>query len=166
MGRWLCNNWVMGKTEPSRSTVKTLFALSSNVCSFHDKRRPERGACEAKMTDPNWKCVNGEICHIEGERPGSARYRPDMTAIERHDYENLILLCPSHHKLIDDLEPGYFTVEILKGMKESAANHNADKFSWVSDPALDSMAKAALEQYRRQLRLLPRQGFIIDRPID
>jgi hypothetical protein len=87
--------------RPSLSVVKTLFALSGNICAFQD----EREACEQHLTNPAWKEVIADIAHIAGERPGSARFDPSMTDIERHSYENLMLLCPTHHRTIDRLGP-------------------------------------------------------------
>ena len=60
-----------------------------------------------------------QICHIEGDNPGSARYRADQPDRERHGFSNLILLCGPHHKIIDDDEDSY-TVERLKTIKAQA----------------------------------------------
>jgi hypothetical protein len=90
--------------EPREPVVKTLFAYSNNVCSFADAERGSP-ACEEQLTNPGWKRVKGRICHIRGESPGSARYEESMTDEARRAYDNLILLCPNHHTLIDDLEP-------------------------------------------------------------
>jgi len=46
----------------------------------------------------------GEMAHIRGENPGSNRHDENQTAEQRNDYENLILLCPNHHTLIDKRE--------------------------------------------------------------
>lgn len=45
--------------------------------------------------------IIGEICHIEGEKPGSARYNDMMSNKQRNDFDNLILLCRNHHKEVD-----------------------------------------------------------------
>jgi hypothetical protein len=58
-----------------------------------------------------------EIAHIKGEKPSSARYDANMTDDERNAYHNLILLCPTCHKLIDD-QPNTYTVEGLHRIKE------------------------------------------------
>jgi hypothetical protein len=58
--------------------------------------------------------VVGEECHIIGEKPGSARHSPDC---QNHDiYDNVILLCSVHHKLVDD-NPAVYTVGVLRQMK-------------------------------------------------
>jgi hypothetical protein len=58
----------------------------------------------------------GEICHIRGTRPGSARHDPQQSDADRHAYHNLILMCPTHHTVIDADEEAY-TVERLHKIK-------------------------------------------------
>jgi hypothetical protein len=58
------------------------------------------------------------MAHICGEKLGANRHDPDHTVAARDDYQNLILLCPTHHTLIDrkENEP-IFTVATLQEMK-------------------------------------------------
>lgn len=63
----------------------------------------------------------GEICHIKGARPGSARYDAAQSPTDRHHRDNLILMCPTHHTVIDDDECSY-PVERLLQIKR---NHEA-----------------------------------------
>ena len=58
----------------------------------------------------------GEMAHIEGEKPGTARYNKSMTDNDRSSHENLILVCPTCHTKIDN-DPEKFTVEKLKKIK-------------------------------------------------
>ncbi|HUF96979.1 MAG TPA: hypothetical protein VMM60_02545 [Ilumatobacter sp.] len=58
--------------------------------------------------------MQADIAHIRGERPGAARYAPDMTDKERNAVDNLILLlCPNHHREIDRLRPQDWSAEKL-----------------------------------------------------
>ena len=125
--------------EPGVTTVKTLFGLSNNVCAF---REPETNlaACEERLVDPKWKQVNASICHIRAARPGGPRYDITMTDEERGDFYNLILLCPNHHKLIDNLEPDRFTVQILQAMKEASMSENI----WASDDLISRATEALI----------------------
>jgi hypothetical protein len=63
------------------------------------------------------KYLIGEMAHIEGEKPNSARYNADMTDDERRRHDNLILLCPNCHALIDNDYQAY-TVEKLRYIKK------------------------------------------------
>lgn len=98
-----------------------------------------------------------QVCHIEGDKPDSARYRSEQHDRERHGFYNLILLCGTHHKIIDDDERSY-TVERLRAIKAQAE---------AATPSLDNnenehvakllLAQIAehLEAIREDLPLLP-----------
>jgi hypothetical protein len=45
--------------------------------------------------------VTAEICHIKAQSAGGPRYDPDQTDKERHGFDNLLLLCGDHHKVVD-----------------------------------------------------------------
>ncbi len=60
--------------------------------------------------------VIADICHIKGERQGSARHDVDQTISERDDFDKLILLCPTHHRMVDADESTY-SAEYLTDMK-------------------------------------------------
>jgi hypothetical protein len=93
----------------SAVTIKQLFGLSMNVCAFP--------ACENHLIDMEWPGVMGEICHICAASPGGPRYDPNMTDQERDSFHNLILMCPTHHVLIDRLERDIYTADVLRDMK-------------------------------------------------
>lgn len=93
---------------PTEATTKRLFALSRNRCAF------------PKCTTPIVQLsgtVTGEICHIKARNPGGPRYDATQSDEQRHAFDNLVLFCSVHHKIVDD-QPARFTVELLKDMKE------------------------------------------------
>lgn len=96
----------MAASRPSITDIKLLFARSGNRCAFPKCRAPL--ALNGTLT--------GEVCHIKGARPGSARYDSNQTEEERHAYTNLVLMCPTHHTVIDDDEEAY-TIERLGKIK-------------------------------------------------
>ena len=109
-----------GRQKPSLPIVKTLFAFSNNHCSFQeDDRTP---ACEERLADPSWSSINAIVCHIIGRLPGSARwdYDREMSMRDRNAFDNLILLCPRHEHLVDDLLPNVYTVERLPRHEEES----------------------------------------------
>jgi hypothetical protein len=93
-------------TRPTDATIKRLFARSGNRCAFP--------RCTIEIVQD--QTLIGEICHIKASRPGGPRYDPDQTTAQRHGYDNLILLCGTHHTVIDNDEEAY-TVERLLKMK-------------------------------------------------
>jgi hypothetical protein len=100
-------------------TLKRLFALSGNLCSFP-------GCIKTLVNHDN--AQDSCICHIEGAKPGGERYNPNMTDAERADYKNLILLCPQHHAATNDVDK--YTVEVLKKMKsDHESQYSSERLS-------------------------------------
>ncbi|MCB9395168.1 MAG: HNH endonuclease [Acidimicrobiaceae bacterium] len=116
----------------SISVIKALFAASPNVCAYVP--------CDEKLTDPGWKETNAEIAHICGERPGAPRYDSGLSIEERNSYDNLMLLCPKHHKLIDRLDPDGHPVEVLREMKAKSELHGSSSRAWATDEELGRLA--------------------------
>ena len=98
-------------SSPSVHTVKRLFAVSGNRCAF------------PRCTQPlvHTGKVTGRICHIKAASPEGPRYDPDQTEVERHGFDNLILMCPIHHDVVDADVVAY-TVDRVTAMK---AQHEA-----------------------------------------
>src|SRR5258708_2257710 len=104
-----------GPKEPSRPAVKRLFAVSGNRCAF-----PK---CSTPLVDPKSESILGEICHIKGERPGAARYDASQDNELRHGFENLILLCNVHHKIVDDDDTAYTVDRLLQMKRQHESRH-------------------------------------------
>ena len=103
----------------SQKSIKILWANAAGYCSFPD--------CPQKLalseTGEFAAHTIGEMAHICGENPGSNRHDLNQTTLERDDYSNLILLCPTHHTIIDRKEnEARFSVALLLQMK---ADHEA-----------------------------------------
>lgn len=77
------------------------------------------------MAPDGSKTTVGEIAHIVAKSLDGPRGRNPLPVEERDDYNNLILLCPTHHKIVDDNE-GDWPVEVLKQLKE-------DHEKWVAN---------------------------------
>jgi formylglycine-generating enzyme required for sulfatase activity len=70
--------------------------------------------------------VTGEICHIEAQNPQGPRYNSKQGDEERHGFDNLVLMCGDHHKVID-ADPATYTVERLCEIKAQHEKSYADK---------------------------------------
>lgn len=92
----------------SEKIIKRLFAVSGNICAFP--------RCQNNLIDLPSRKVVGEICHIKGKSPKSARYDRAQSREERHDYANLILMCVPHHRIVD-ADAKLYTVEELQKIK-------------------------------------------------
>ena len=98
----------------SEKSIKLLWSNAAGRCSFTDcnvRLTVEQAARSAPHT-------LGEMAHIKGKNMGSNRYDDAQTYKQRDSYENLILLCPNHHTLIDKTEnEETFSVDVLLKMK-------------------------------------------------
>lgn len=97
--------------------IRRLLARSGNVCAFE--------GCSAPVYNDD-DVYLGNFCHINAVNVGGKRYDSALSADYINSYDNLILLCPVHHKDIDTQDKVY-TVERLKQIKlnhESAYSEN------------------------------------------
>lgn len=120
----------------SPKTLKVLWSLAAGRCSFP--------GCGMKLCLPNdggGQYVIGEMAHICGERLGACRHDPNQTPSQRDGYENLILLCPNHHTMIDECENDKkYSVDVLLKWKRA---HEADvEMRWEQN-ILDSKYEIA-----------------------
>ena len=60
--------------------------------------------------------TTGQIAHIEAHSDNGPRANPDLPQQDRDLYDNLILLCPTHHVLVDN-QANTYTVEMLRTWK-------------------------------------------------
>jgi hypothetical protein len=95
--------------------VRILWARSGNRCAY-----PK---CRTEMAPDGTKTTLGEIAHIVAKSNDGPRGNDPLPLEQRDDYDNLILLCPTHHKIVDDNYLDW-PVESLKRMK-------SDHESWV-----------------------------------
>lgn len=110
-------------SNPSLSTVKRLFALSNNKCTF--------SVCTSKISE-NADTITGDVCHIKAKNPKGPRYDSQQTEIERNSISNLILLCKRHHKIIDSNVDEYPVSKLVEmktkheknGRRELSPNDN------------------------------------------
>jgi hypothetical protein len=109
----------------SLKTHKILWGRSGNQCAICktplviDSLNPD--------DDPS---IVGDEAHIVAREEGFTRGNYDsLTPEQRDNYSNLILLCKTHHKQIDD-QPAQFTVECLHEVKrihESEVRRNQSR---------------------------------------
>ena len=93
---------------PSEKTVKRLFALSRNRCAYP--------RCETPIVHSSGT-ITGEVCHIKAQSTGGPRFDSKQSDEARHAFDNLLLLCSVHHRIVDE-RPDTYTVELLAEMKE------------------------------------------------
>lgn len=98
----------------TQKSIKILWSSSGGRCAFENCW--ER-VCYHEAADAAPYTL-GEMAHICGDKPGANRHDESQTQTQRDDYQNLILLCPTHHTLIDRKEnEAVYTVDLLHTMK-------------------------------------------------
>lgn len=70
----------------------------------------------------------GEMCHIRTASPNGPRYDSIQSDAELNQEQNLLLLCPTHHSLIDQATTEY-TVERLRSIKQLHEKWVAEKLA-------------------------------------
>jgi predicted restriction endonuclease len=83
----------MAITDKNR---KILWARSGNRCAIC------RISLVVEQTVQDSESVVGEECHIVSSSPNGPRHDAAFTTEQSDAIDNFILLCATHHKMIDD----------------------------------------------------------------
>ena len=117
-------------TGPSAPTIKRLFNQSGELCNY-------AGCTQPIVVESGTIVV--DICHIAAASEGGPRYDASQTDAQMHGFDNLILLCPNHHRVVDG-SPDNYPVEALMRMKVDASS-TGNGVS-LSDKAADGLVAA------------------------
>jgi hypothetical protein len=144
-------------------TIKRLFALSMNKCAHQFGPYP---ACEVNLVDPKGHSVMAEICHIQAQSQRGPRYNDEMTEEDRWAFENLILMCPNHHNMIDNVYPELYTIEVLTVMK-NAAIESGSRSTWGhdNDALIDRAVQRTIVVMNRLNALIPLEPVSLREPV-
>ena len=102
----------MSKTNIPNKTLFLLWGKSAGRCEFTGCNKM---LSKDDLTQKEYN--NGQCAHIIADSPNGPRGNSETSMQISKDLSNLILLCPEHHKLIDD-DPKTYTVDKLLQMKE------------------------------------------------
>ena len=118
---------------------KALYRLARGTCYFPDCPHP---IFQLVNDEP---IVAVEIAHIYGALPGSARFVETMIDDERRAFENLILLCTVHHKVVDGPRRDDYPPELLQQWKRD--NEPSEGIEALESAGLtDEILEKVLEQ--------------------
>lgn len=98
----------------SVKTSKMLWGRSASRCNFPGCKR--QLVMDATETDD--ESLVGQECHIVARKKTGPRGKSTLNQKQRDKYDNLILMCNVHHKLIDD-QPDTYTIDKLKEIKKN-----------------------------------------------
>lgn len=125
----------MPRLQPKPSVIKRLFALSGNQCAYID--------CKNEIVD-EFGTIIGEICHIEAAEVGGERYNPNSDDEYRRSFENLILMCPIHHKKTNNTQE--YTTQKLQEFKLLHENKNKQNQYIATDRIIEQAIKNLMNQ--------------------
>ncbi|MFF3647354.1 Shedu anti-phage system protein SduA domain-containing protein [Streptomyces sp. NPDC002181] len=97
------------RTAVPATTIRTAIALAGGRCSF--------AGCPSPRTLDNGLPLL-EIAHISSLSPGGPRYAPELATGDQNLGDNIIILCPTHHLLVDR-SPETYSIEVLVRMREA-----------------------------------------------
>ena len=116
----------------SLKTHKMLWGRSGNRCALPTCRK-NLVEDETQTDDAS---IVGDEAHIVAREEDGPRGKSLLTSEERDKYNNLILMCKVHHKMIDD-QPLEYTVDKLHQMKTEHLEWVAKNLSPDTDKQKD-----------------------------
>lgn len=124
----------------SDKTRKILWGRSGNRCAICKNEL----VIDATVQDD--ESVVADECHIISSKSNGPRYDLSFPIEELDSYDNLILLCRIHHKMVDDQAVTY-TTNILRQMK-------SDHEVWVSQKLTENQKLQPI-RIRRSKKNIP-----------
>lgn len=103
---------------PSIPTVKSLWTRARNQCAWPTCVQVLTEDAVDVKTGESFVTVVGEQAHIRSRKPNGPRHDPDYDKSRLDSHENLILLCPTHHTVIDDNNGAAYDAEALVKLRE------------------------------------------------
>jgi hypothetical protein len=96
----------------SSADIKRLLLDSGGICAFP--------GCGRRLVSPDSPEESGaiiaELAHIVADSREGPRGNVPLSEEERNKHDNLIVLCPEHHKVVDS-QPNTFSIQVLRQMK-------------------------------------------------
>lgn len=132
------------KRRYSPQVLKRLWALSQNECYYPD--------CPQPLAYPNDAVVVGEIAHIRAVSPSGPRHDPDLPESEVNGFDNLIILCPTHHLMIDAVREREWPSERLVELKRKHEDRRSPDGPALGGDVLDLVVELTLVKIASQPR--------------
>ncbi|SUA31295.1 Uncharacterised protein [Mycolicibacterium fortuitum] len=112
--------WIGSSAELSISVpvVKVLWARARNQCAFPGCQQSLVEDSVDADTGESLTNPIGEQAHIRSYKVNGPRYDAHYPKEKLHTYENLILLCPTHHGMVDANNGAAYKAEELVTMRE------------------------------------------------
>ena len=139
----------------SHKTLKILFGSSGGKCAYP--------GCEIRLVEPSTNesdnCVVGEVCHICSVSEKGPRWKPELTPEELNSPENLILLCPTHHTIVDDQHESHPAETLRQWKSKHETEMHKRCFSDLKDPLSNPSAKLVNQKIEDEVNILRKSRF-------
>ncbi len=123
--------------------IKILWALAAGRCAFPQCRT--LCVAEASTVDP--AVPLGEMAHIVAHSDAGPRADASFPRARRNTYGNLLLLCPTHHTLVDKQESTFTITDLATWKREHEAwvrQRLAEEFPSVGFTELEMVTRGLL----------------------
>lgn len=121
------------------STLKILFATSMNRCAMPGCHQ----SIVEKSTKKSSDAVIGEIAHIYAFSEDGPRGRGDLNDQQINEPDNLILLCPTHHTVVDAQHESYPANILMEWKREQELRFKDCLGATISDLGYSELETAA-----------------------
>jgi len=140
-----------GKASPDQVTRLRLFADSAGYCQNPDCAR------ELFAAPDSGPIHIGEMAHIFAANDQGPRANTELSAADRGAYDNLILLCPTCHTIIDKA-PDAFPDDTLRRWKQDRSDKLAGVFGAVRHDTRKAVRSAIEPLMRESKHILEEYG--------
>lgn len=130
----------------SKKNIKLVWGLSAGRCAFPSCKE----ICIVPESEEDPVAIFGQIAHIVAHSDDGPRADPSFPEETRDEYDNLVLLCCNHHKIVDE-QPSTYTVSDLKCWK-------AEHEEWIKQRLTSHIPEvgfAELEMVTQSMLTLP-----------
>jgi len=124
--------------------VTALVSLAQGTCYWPKCEEPIVRFVNARPVN------NFETAHIRAANKDGPRYAEGMTDEERNSFENLILLCLVHHKIVDKLQPNAFSIELLQSWKAVREAGGSAALRGLTEERLQELITASFQSFKTQ----------------
>lgn len=127
-------------------THKMLWGRAGNRCSFPNCRI----SLVEDATETDDPSIIGEEAHIVAREKEGPRGDSDLPLEKRDKYDNLILLCNIHHKIVDDQVKTYSIEKLQQFKKEHIEWVNANLNADITKQKDDEIYATYIDEWVRQ----------------
>jgi hypothetical protein len=140
---------MVNERKYARGVIPGLVSLSQGTCYWPSCDEPI-----VRFVD-GLPINNFEIAHIRAINNGGPRWVDGLDQEQLNSFDNLVLLCLVHHKIVDKIRPHDFSIEILQDWKtarEASGQASLRGLRGVTEERLQEMIAESFLTVRTQIQ--------------